>query len=78
MYVAKVEVKGIAKKAESSFFSKTWTKSDVVNAVNEAYINKIPTGKPNQFEGISSFGVKIQIYLKPDETIATAYPLYGK
>ncbi len=80
VYEAIVEVKGKAKKGNggvSTFFPKNWTKNDVVNSINEAYINKISSGG-NGYIGTSDSGVKIQMFLKPDGTIITAYPLHGK
>ncbi len=80
VYAARVEVSGVTKKADSSFFPRTWTKNDVVNAVNEAYIKKIHPDPKNllYFEGRSSSGVLVGGYLKTDGTIATAFPLHGR
>ena len=80
VYVGKVEVQGIAKKAESSFFPDSWSKSDVINAVKEAYANRIAdTSKgANYFEGKSSSGVTVGMFLNKDGTIATAFPIHGK
>ncbi len=80
VYEAIVEVQGKSKKAPSSFFPKNWTKNDVVNAINDAYTNKIPDLKKgnNYFEGKSNNGVTVGMYLNKDGTIATAFPIHGK
>lgn len=80
VYEAEVEIQGISKKSKSSFFPKTWTKNDVVNAINEAYINKTFPDASNAlyFEGKSSSGVIVGGYLNADGTVATAFPLYGR
>ena len=79
VYEAIVEVKGKAKKAKSTFFPKNWTKNDVVNAINEAYTNKkLVPGTKNLFEGTSSSGVKVRMYLNPNSTVITAFPAHGK
>jgi hypothetical protein len=80
VYTAKVEIKGVPKKVPSSFFPRTWSQDDVIKAVNEAYVNRTFPKPANKlyFEGKASSGVTIGGYLKPDGTIATAYPIYGR
>ncbi len=80
VYVATVDVKGVSKKADSSFFPKHWTKNYVVKAINESYVNKTfpNASNPLYFEGKSSSGVWVAGFLKQDGTIATAFPLYGR
>ncbi|MFE0304829.1 T7SS effector LXG polymorphic toxin [Bacillus altitudinis] len=77
IYRAKVEIEGVEKVAKSSFFPKEWNRIDVLKAIDEAYQNKQQIG-PNKFKGITSSGIKIEMYLKKDGSIATAYPLYKK
>jgi len=80
VYEAIVDIEGVRKRLPSTFFPKNWTKNDVVNAVNDAYTNgRTVAGKPvNYIEGKSSSGVWVGMYLNPDKTIATAFPLYGR
>lgn len=43
IYTGKVKINGVPKIANggmSTFFPENWTAQDVVNAINEAYINK--------------------------------------
>ncbi|MBY8912871.1 EndoU domain-containing protein [Bacillus sp. YC2] len=77
VYMAKVEVDGVKKIADSSFFPREWNRSDVLKAIDEAYQTKKQIGS-NKFRGISASGIKIEMYLNKDGTIATAYPLYKK
>ncbi|MEC1612878.1 T7SS effector LXG polymorphic toxin [Bacillus mojavensis] len=77
VYMAKVEVDGVKKIADSSFFPKEWNRADVIKAIDEAYQTKKQIGS-NKFRGISASGIKIEMYLNKDGTIATAYPLYKK
>ncbi|MEC1682803.1 T7SS effector LXG polymorphic toxin [Bacillus mojavensis] len=77
VYMAKVEVDGVKKIADSSFFPKEWNRADVLKAIDEAYQTKKQIGS-NKFRGISASGIKIEMYLNKDGTIATAYPLYKK
>ncbi|MGI9055228.1 MAG: EndoU domain-containing protein, partial [Pyrinomonadaceae bacterium] len=80
VYEGIVDIQGVQKRLPSTFFPKNWTKNDVVKAVNEAYSNgKSVAGKPaNYIEGKSSSGVWVGMYLNPDKTVATAFPLYGR
>ncbi|MEK4280186.1 MULTISPECIES: EndoU domain-containing protein [unclassified Cytobacillus] len=45
--------------------------------MDEAYQNKIQIGL-GKYKGVTSSGIKIEMYLNKDGTIATAYPLYKK
>ncbi|OSY00606.1 hypothetical protein S2E19_04561 [Bacillus mycoides] len=77
IYRAKVEIDGVEKVAKSSFFPKEWNRVDVLKAIDEAYQNKKQIG-PYKYKGITSSGIKIEMYLNTDGSIATAYPLYKK
>lgn len=77
VYMAKVEVDGVKKIADSSFFPREWNRADVLKAIDEAYQTKKQIGS-NKFRGMSASGIKIEMYLNKDGTIATAYPLYKK
>lgn len=76
VYRAKIKIKGIEKNAYSSFFPKTWSAQDVVNAINEAYVNKKHLTN-NTYEGTSK-NIKIQMYLTQDNKIISAFPVYQK
>ena len=79
IYEAEVQVNGKVKKLPSTFFPKNWTKNEVVNAINDAYHSKkLVPGKSNLYEGISKDGMTIRMYLNPDNTVITAFPVYGK
>ncbi len=82
VYEAEVVVNGNAKKAftgKSTFFPKKWTDQDVINAINEAYTNKVPTAKdPNVYRGRTKNGMMIEIVMERNgsDKIWTAYPIY--
>ncbi|WP_255295588.1 WXG100 family type VII secretion target [Bacillus cereus] len=77
IYRAKVEIDGVEKVAKSSFFPKEWNRVDVLKGIDEAYQNKIQVGS-YKYKGVTSSGIKIEMYLNTDGSIATAYPLYKK
>lgn len=79
VYEANVIINGKRKEAPSSFFPQHWDRVDVLKAVKEAYKNKVMISeKKRQYYGITSSGMKIEMYLNKDGTIATAYPKYNK
>ncbi|RPK17480.1 hypothetical protein EH2_02789 [Bacillus subtilis] len=49
----------------------------MLKAIDEAYQNKKKIGA-NKFIGENSTGIKIEMFLNKDGSIATAYPLYNK
>ncbi|CBI42395.1 EndoU domain-containing protein [Bacillus amyloliquefaciens] len=77
VYMAKVEVESVKKIADSSFFPREWNRADVLKAIDEAYHTRKQV-RSNKYRGITSTGIKIEMYLNNDGTIATAYPLYKK
>ncbi|MDY0943335.1 EndoU domain-containing protein [Priestia megaterium] len=77
VYEAKVEIDGKRKVAKSSFFPKEWNRVDVLRAIDDAYQNKKQIGS-NKYIAETSSGIKIEMFLNKDGSIATAYPLYNK
>lgn len=77
VYVAKVEIDGVKKIADSSFFPKEWDRTDVLKAIDEAYQSKQQVAS-NKYRGVTSSGIKVEMYLNRDGSIATAYSLYKK
>ncbi|MFK8881687.1 T7SS effector LXG polymorphic toxin [Bacillus velezensis] len=77
VYMTKVEVGSVKKIADSSFFPREWNRADVLKAIDEAYHTRKQV-RSNKYRGITSTGIKIEMYLNSDGTIATAYPLYKK
>ncbi|AIW29426.1 T7SS effector LXG polymorphic toxin [Bacillus velezensis] len=77
VYMAKVEVGSVKKIADSSFFPREWNRADVLKAIDEAYHTRKQV-RSNKYRGVTSTGIKIEMYLNSDGTIATAYPLYKK
>lgn len=77
VYMAKVEVGSVKKIADSSFFPREWNRADVLKAIDEAYHTRKQV-RSNKYRGITSTGIKIEMYLNSDGTIATVYPLYKK
>ncbi|WP_338684017.1 T7SS effector LXG polymorphic toxin [Bacillus velezensis] len=77
VYMAKVEVGSVKKIADSSFFPREWNRADVLKAIDKAYHTRKQV-RSNKYRGVTSTGIKIEMYLNSDGTIATAYPLYKK
>ncbi|MGR7975988.1 T7SS effector LXG polymorphic toxin [Bacillus velezensis] len=71
VYMAKVEVGSVKKIADSSFFPREWNRADVLKAIDEAYHTRKQV-RSNKYRGITSTGIKIEMYLNSDGTIATA------
>lgn len=80
VYEARVTVRGIEKEKRSSFFPRSWSKADVVKAVNEAQSNMraVNPRRPNYYEGRTSSGMTIGMLCNVNKQPVTAYPLYGK
>lgn len=78
VYEAKVEVSGVAKTSnggKSTFFPLEWTSQDVIDAINEAYIERqFISG--NTYEGLTSEGQAIRMYLDDKDLIISAFPVY--
>ncbi|MFJ7853946.1 T7SS effector LXG polymorphic toxin [Peribacillus frigoritolerans] len=75
VYRAKVVIDGVEKRAKSSFFPKEWDRVQVLKAIDEAFKNKTQIGE-NKYSGLTSSGLQIDMYLKTDGSVATAYPIY--
>ncbi|QUB39936.1 EndoU domain-containing protein [Streptococcus lactarius] len=82
VYEAKVEVNGTLKKAnggKSTFFPDHMSPQEVVDAINEAYNNKIyQEGSRGVYVGESKGGIKIRMILTDNGKIITAYPIVSK
>ena len=77
IYEAKVEVNGTPKKAnggKSTFFPDHMSPQEVVDAINEAYSNKVLM-EGSRYIGTSQNGISIEIILNSEGKIITAYPL---
>jgi len=77
VYMAKVEIKGVKKKPNSSFFPEHWDRVDVLKAVGEAFENKRDIGN-GKYRASTSLGITVEVYLNKDGTIATVFPKYEK
>ena len=78
VYTAKVRVDGIDKQSnggKSSFFPKEWDTQEVVDAVNEAYDNRVHISG-NTFAGLIENGMTIRMYLDDEDRIISAFPEY--
>ena len=81
IYSGNVKVDGISKVAnngKSTFFPRDWTPEQVVDAINQAYINKqyVP-GTKNTYIGKSVNGLKIEMYIdNKTNKIISAFPKY--
>lgn len=74
VYRANVEVDGIVKNAKSTFYPKDWTSQQVVDAINEAFNNKVLI-KNNRYIGVTNSGMQIEFIIKNGK-IVSAYPIY--
>lgn len=74
VYVAKVSVDGVPKKAYSTMFPDDWPPQKIVDEINQAYANK-KFSINNKYIGTTSDGTKIEMQIKNGK-IQTAYPLY--
>lgn len=78
VYKAQVEVNGIPKTANggySTFYSKNMSPQEVVEAINEAYGNRVYI-RGNTFVGETDLGVKIEMFLDKNDRIISVYPKY--
>ena len=75
VYKAEVEVNGIPKEFESSFFPKDWNRVEVLQAVKEAYNNKEYTGRGNRYIGRTSQGIEIMMFIDSRNRVISAFPL---
>lgn len=78
VYKAQVEVDGIPKKSNkgySTFFPKDMDPQEVVDAINEAYVNRVfVEGTSNTYRGSAENGLEIEMYLNENEKIISAFP----
>src|SRR5699024_11077595 len=78
VYEAEVIVSDVKKNSnggKSTFFPDEWDSQDVINAINEAYQSK-KFINGNTFEGLTSDGVVIRMYLDNKEKIISAFPVH--
>ena len=79
VYEGKVTVNGVPKTAnggKSTFFPESMTPQEVVDCINEAYGNKIPQlGTVNTYNGTTSQGFTVQMFLDAAGKIKSAFPL---
>lgn len=78
IYEAKVIVSDVEKTSnngKSTFFSDNWDSQEVVDAINEAYDNRIHING-NTFEGLTNEGIIIRMYLDNQNKIISAFPVY--
>ena len=80
VYTGKVEVSGIPKISnggQSTFFPENWTSQDVLDAINEAYVNKqFVQGTKNTYIGDISNGMQIEMYIdNATNKIISAFPI---
>ncbi|WP_246054464.1 EndoU domain-containing protein, partial [Paenibacillus anaericanus] len=74
VYQANIEINGVVKGPKSTFFPKEWTPQQVIDAVNEAFNNKVII-KNNKYIGETGTGMEIEFILRNDKIIS-AYPVY--
>lgn len=78
VYEAEVSVENVHKESNqgrSTFFPDDWDSQDVVDAINEVYeIRTFISG--NTYEGLTSEGILIRMYIDEHERIISAFPIY--
>lgn len=77
VYRAKITIEGTEKNAFSSFFPKHWPIQQVVDTINEAY-DKREHQSGNIYNGKTSSGITVQMYLTEQNKIISAFPLYNR
>lgn len=76
VYTGKVKVNDVPKTAnggKSNFFPKSMSPQQVIDAINEAYANRVFV-RGNTYEGTSSSGMKIMMFLDKNDKIISAFP----
>lgn len=78
VYRGQVQVNGIIKSGNggfSTFFPRSMSPQEVVNAINEAYANKVfVEGTQNKYVGIARNGMHIEMYIDKYGKIISAFP----
>ncbi len=74
VYTAEIEVSGVLKESPSTFFPKHWDRTQVMEAIHEAFNNKRHR-HGNVYSGKTSEGMEIRFVLINDKII-TVYPKY--
>ncbi len=77
VYTARVKVNGIGKagnRGYSTFYPDSYTPQQVIDAVNEAYENRVLLSG-SLYAGLSEEGIEIDMALDENEKIITAYPV---
>lgn len=78
VYRAKVMLGGKLKKGNggySTFFPDKMTPQEIIDAINEAYDNRVfVPGSGNVYNGFSKGGIEIQMYLTKDDKVISAFP----
>lgn len=77
LYEAQVVVDGTAKSGNSgysTFYPESWTAQEVIDAINEAYASRV-TSFDDGYDGVTSGGITIHMYLDDADRIRTAYPV---
>jgi Bacterial EndoU nuclease len=80
VYEGRVEIKDpatgqwVRKTAQSTFFPKTWTRSEVRTAILDAFANRTDVGN-GRWTGRLSTGMRVTGYLDEARRITSAYPV---
>ena len=75
VYEAMVEIGGKVKKTPSTFFPKDWSPEQVLDAIEEAYANRVFKNR-NRYEAVTSSGITVGLYLDMETNkIISAFPI---
>lgn len=72
VYRGSVAVNGVPKRGFSTFFPQNWNPQQVINSINQAYVNRRHVSS-NRYYGYAN-GVKIEMFLNPNGKIISAFP----
>ncbi len=79
IYEATVKIGGVLKKDTSTFFPRKWSKTEVIEAIFDAYKNAKPVAKLDGTEFVqkwvgTSRGITIEMFLDKEGRIVSAFP----
>lgn len=72
VYRGNVLINEVPKRGFSTFFPQRWSPQQVVNSINQAYVNRRHVSG-NRYYGYAN-GVKIEMFLNPNGKITSAFP----
>ena len=75
IYRGDVKVDNIIKRGNSTFFPENFTPQQVIDNINEAYVNRVHIGG-NKYYGNTNSGIEVRMFLDRFNKIISAFPKY--